>query len=77
MRWGGKLRYAVYLVVFLLVIGGAYLAGYHIGAADRQVEYVTKEIEVIKYVEKKKADIYSKPNLSRDSLLKLMHDGKL
>lgn len=77
MRWGGKLRYAIYLAIFLLIVGGAYLAGYHIGAADRQVEYVTKEVEVIKYVEKKKADIYSRPNATRDELLKLMYDNVL
>lgn len=70
-------KYAVYLVVFILVVGGAYLAGYHVGKADRQVEYVTKEIEVTKYVEKKKAEIYSKPNLDRQSLLELMRNGKL
>ena len=70
-------KYAIYFVIFLLVIGGAYLAGYHIGAADRQVEYVTKEIEVIKYVDKKKSDIYSKPNATRNELLKLMHDNVL
>lgn len=70
-------KYAVYLVVFILIIAGAYLAGYYVGKADRQVEYVTKEIEATKYVEKKKAEIYSKPNASRDELLKLMYDGKL
>ena len=67
----------MYLVIFLLVIGGAYLAGYHIGAADRQVEYVTKEIEVIKYVDKKKSDIYSRRSATRPELLKLMHDNVL
>lgn len=71
------MRYAIYLVIFLLVISGAYLAGYHIGAADRQVEYVTKEIEVIKYVDKKKSDIYSRRSATRPELLKLMYDGKL
>ena len=71
------MRYAIYFVIFLLVIGGAYLAGYHIGAADRQVEYVTKEIEVTKYVDKKKSDIYSRRSATRPELLKLMYDGKL
>ena len=71
------MRYAIYFVIFLLVISGAYLAGYHIGAADRQVEYVTKEIEVIKYVDKKKSDIYSRRSATRPELLKLMRDNKL
>ena len=70
-------KYAIYIVIFLLVISGAYLAGYHIGAADRQVEYVTKEIEVIKYVDKKKSDIYSRRSATRPELLKLMRDNKL
>lgn len=42
-----------------------------------KIEYVVREKEVIKYVEKKKADIYVKPNASRIDLLQLMHDGKL
>lgn len=71
------MKYAIYFVIFLLVIGGAYLAGYHIGAADRQVEYVTKEIEVIKYVDKKKSDIYSRRSATRPELLKLMYDNVL
>lgn len=70
-------KYAVYLVVFILIVAGAYLAGYHIGAADRQVEYVTKEVEVIKYVEKKKADIYSRRSATRPELLELMYNNKL
>ena len=35
------------------------------------------EVEVVKYVEKKKSEIYSQPNASRSELLKLMHSGKL
>ena len=71
------MRYAMYFVIFLLVICGAYLAGYHVGKADRQVEYVTKEIEVIKYVEKKKSEIYSRPNATKEQLLDLMKSNVL
>jgi hypothetical protein len=42
-----------------------------------QTKIVTKEIEVIKYVEHKKAQIYSRPNASRDTLLSLMRKDEL
>lgn len=74
---GGTMRYAVYSFVFIAVIVGVFGTGYWVGSSDKQVEYVTKEIEVIKYVEKKKAEIYSRPNASRDILLNLMYNGKL
>lgn len=60
-----------------LVAAGAYWSGYAVGSRDVKIEYVVREKEVIKYVEKKKADIYVKPNASRIDLLQLMHDGKL
>ena len=71
------IKYAFYLLVLILVLCGAYYTGYRVGSSDKQVEYVTKEVEVIKYVEKKKSDIYSRPNLDRQSLLKLMYNSKL
>lgn len=60
-----------------LVVAGAYWSGYAVGSRDVKIEYVVREKEVIEYVEKKKADIYVKPNASRIDLLQLMHDGKL
>ena len=42
---------------------------------DRNVDVTN--VEVIKYVEKKKSDIYSRPNLDRQSLVKLMYDNVL
>jgi hypothetical protein len=71
------MRYAICGVILCAVIGGAYYLGYSSGANNTRVEYVTKEVEVVRYVNKKKSDIYSKPNASRDALLKLMHDNKL
>ena len=38
---------------------------------------IIKEVEVIKYVTKEKAKIYSKPNATRSELLSLMHNSKL
>ena len=70
-------RYAVYLLVFAFVVGGAYCSGYAVGSANTKVEYITKD--VIKYVEidKAKSEIYSKPNATREQLLDLMKNNML
>lgn len=70
-------KYAICGVILCLIVGGAYYIGYTTGSADRRVEYVEKEVEVVRYVNNKKSDIYSKPNASRAALLKLMYDNKL
>lgn len=69
-------KYAFYLLVFAFIIGGAYLAGYHVGKADRQVEYVTEK--VVEYVEtdKAKSAIYSSPHAGRDTLLRMYAENK-
>lgn len=71
------MRYAVYIAVSILVLVGVYFSGYFAGKDNAKIEYIEKQVEVIKYVEKKKADIYSKPNATRDELLKLMQSNKL
>ena len=71
------LRYAICGVILCVVIGGAYYLGYNAGTNNTRVEYITKEVEVVRYVDKKKSDIYSKPNASRTALIKLMQDNKL
>ena len=60
------------LLVMALVIGA-----YFFGKSQAKTEIITKKVEVIKYVEKKKAAIYSRPNLERRALLELMREGKL
>lgn len=70
-------KYAILVFVFILVVGGAYYAGYRVGSSDAKVEYVTKEIEVIRYVAKETANIQAKPNATRSDLLKLLYDNKL
>ena len=54
-----------------------YEAGQKVGESRAKVQVVEKQIEVIKYVEKKKALIQSRPNAGRNDLLKLMRAGKL
>lgn len=48
------MKYAVLIGLFILVVGGAYYAGYRVGSSDKQVEYVTKQVEVVKYVSQKR-----------------------
>ena len=76
-RLGAVMRYAIFVSVLVAILFGTYYLGYRSGANNTRVEYVTKEIEVIKYVDKKKSDIYSRPNASRAALIKLMQDNKL
>ena len=40
-------------------------------------EEIIKEVEVIKYVEKEKSQIWSKPNASHDELIGLFMQDKL
>lgn len=65
--------------IILIVMGIAALCvlSYQLGASQKEVKIVTQKVEVIKYVEKKKAGIYSKPNASKSELLKRMRAGVL
>lgn len=74
---GAVMRYAILGVVLAAILLGTYYLGYSAGTNNTRVEYVTKEVEVVRYVSNKKSDIYSKPNASRTALLKLMQDNKL
>ena len=70
-------RYAIFGSVLVAILFGTYYLGYKAGTNNTRVEYVTKEIEVIKYVDKKKSDIYSRPNASKEQLLDLMKNNML
>lgn len=70
-------RYAICGAILCSIVGGAYYLGYKAGANNTRIEYVEKQVEVIKYVEKKKADIYSRRSATRPELLELMYNGKL
>lgn len=56
---------------------GVYHFGYEAGCSNTKIEYVTKEIEVIKYVSKEKSEIYSHPNATRSELISLFNSGEL
>ena len=60
------------------------IACYMLGRSHSEVKIIKqegkeiiKEVEVIKYVEKKKAKIWTKPNANRDELINLMQSGQL
>ena len=67
------MRYAILSVLFLSSLAGAYF----LGRSHSEIKIVKEQVEVIKYVEKKKADIYSRRSATRDELLELMRIGKL
>lgn len=67
------MKYAILVVLFLSSLAGAYF----LGRSHSELKIVEKQVEVIKYVEKKKADIYSKPNATRDELIGLLSKGNL
>lgn len=60
------------VVVFLLC-----MASYFIGMSRAEVKIVKEQVEVVKYVEKEKAKIYSKPNATRTELIKLFNNKEL
>lgn len=85
-NFGGNLRFGhkycrVGIMTKIIVIAVAVCAlvfgAYCLGRSHAKTEVITKRVEVIKYVENKKAAIYSKPNLERTALLELMREGKL
>lgn len=78
------MRYAVCGIILALIIAGAYYSGRSIGLRDARIECANKEKEVIiqekeviKYVEKEKAKIYSSPNADTNTLIGLFNEGKL
>ncbi len=71
------MKYAIYSALLGVAILGAYYSGYAVGSRNVKIEYITKEKEVIKYVEKEKAKIYSSPAAIPSDLVRLFNEGKL
>lgn len=61
-------KYAVYFVLFISSLFGAYL----LGRSHSELKIVKEQIEVVKYVNKETAKIHAQPNASREQLLDLM-----
>lgn len=75
--WGVGMKYAICGALLGIAVLGAYYSGYAIGSRNVKIEYKTKEVEVIKYVEKQKAKIYSSPAAVPADLIRLFDQGKL
>ena len=71
------IRWAVTFVMVAALCFAFYEAGQEVGRSKARVQVVEKQVEVIRYVEKKKAEIHARPNAGRDDLLKLMRAGRL
>lgn len=48
---------------------------YYLGKSRAEIKYIKQEVEVIRYVDKQKAEIYSKPPASASAIFKLMRQG--
>ncbi len=70
--------YKISGVCFILfgILSLCYLS-FELGQKKAHVKVITQQIEVIKYVEKKKATIYSQPNATKAELLTLMRQNIL
>ena len=78
-----KIELAKWVACLFLIISLC-VAFYLLGRSHAEVkiikqrgEEIIKEVEVIKYVEKEKAQIWSKPNASHDELIELFMQDKL
>ena len=72
-----SINQAIRWAVSLLMIAALCLACYDIGKSHAEIKIVEKEKEVIRYVEKKKAAIHSRPNAGRDELVRLFKSDVL
>lgn len=70
-------RMAATFIMVAALCFAFYEAGQEVGRSEARVQVIEKQVEVIRYVEKKKAEIHARPNAGRDDLLKLMRAGKL
>ena len=71
------IRWAVTMLMVAALCFAFYEVGESSGRKEAKIRIIEKEVEVIKYVEKKRAEIQAKPNAGRDALLELMHAGRL
>lgn len=65
------------IIATIVLVACLCFACYEIGKTKAQVKIVEKEKEVIRYVEKEKAKIASKPNAGRSDIIKLFNTNVL
>ena len=73
----GIMKYAICGALLGIAVLGVYYSGYAVGSRNVKIEYITQEKEVIKYVEKQKAKIYSSPAAVPADLVRLFNEGTL
>ena len=69
-------------MLYLYRLSGVLLAGgvlcflsYQWGKSQAKIQIVEKQVEVLRYEEKKREAIYAAPHADRDALLHLMRKG--
>jgi len=72
-------KLGIFFIISALCVGFYLLGRSHaqIKIVKEKGEEIIKEVEVIKYVEQKKADIWSKPNASDSELIGLFMQNQL
>lgn len=73
-KWAISLALLIALCIACYMLGRSHS---EVKIIKEQGKEIIKEVEVIKYVEKEKAKIWTKPNASRDELINLMQMGQL
>lgn len=63
------------LAVILGLVAALCIASYYLGKKNAEIKIVKEQVEIVRYVDQKKADIYSKPPAGADELFKLMRKG--
>ncbi|MBQ8001277.1 MAG: hypothetical protein IJ298_08810 [Ruminococcus sp.] len=58
------------------ILAAIFVCGYYIGSQNKKIEYITKEVEVVKYVDKEKSAIYSASNITRDTAIRLLENNQ-
>ena len=65
------------IIITMATLLWSFLCGYWVGSNHRKIQYITKEIEVVKQISQERAKIYSRPHITRDTALKLMRENIL
>ena len=64
-------------IIIVITVICLWISGYYLGRSHAEIKIVKEQVEVGKYVEKKKSEIAARPNASRNDLLELMRQNKL
>lgn len=65
------------ILIFILLFFSLLIGAYFLGRSHAKIKYIEKEVEVVRYVDKKKAEIHARPNATRKELIELMRNNIL